>query len=132
LALDTESSPVNNTVVMTAAAPTYSSNGRALVQTSLVHGAHEGNVAEEAVRRRLAVLYGTSTASWEHVATYAIRHALPSMTAPHVFRKPVRAVSDGEPVYVCGDHRDTSSIQGALVSGRRAAEAVLTDLGQPT
>ena len=30
--------------------------------------------------------------------------------------------------YVCGDHRDTGSIQGALVSGRRAAEAVLADL----
>jgi predicted NAD/FAD-dependent oxidoreductase len=31
-------------------------------------------------------------------------------------------------VYVCGDHRDTSSIQGALVSGRRAAQAVLAVL----
>jgi monoamine oxidase len=31
-------------------------------------------------------------------------------------------------VYVAGDHRDTSSLQGALVSGRRAAAAVLKDL----
>jgi hypothetical protein len=30
--------------------------------------------------------------------------------------------------YVCGDHRDTPSVQGALVSGRRAAAAVLADL----
>jgi predicted NAD/FAD-dependent oxidoreductase len=29
---------------------------------------------------------------------------------------------------VCGDHRDTGSIQGALVSGQRAAEAVLAGL----
>ena len=29
--------------------------------------------------------------------------------------------------YVCGDHRDTPSIQGALGSGRRAASAVLAD-----
>ena len=29
---------------------------------------------------------------------------------------------------IAGDHRDTSSIQGALVSGRRAAEAVIADL----
>jgi len=29
---------------------------------------------------------------------------------------------------VAGDHRDTPSQQGALVSGRRAAEAVLRDL----
>jgi predicted NAD/FAD-dependent oxidoreductase len=32
-------------------------------------------------------------------------------------------------LYVCGDHRDTASIQGALVSGARAAHAVLADLG---
>jgi hypothetical protein len=33
------------------------------------------------------------------------------------------------PLYVAGDHRDTSSIQGALVSGRRAGRAVAADLG---
>ncbi len=51
------------------------------------------------------------------------------MPAPHDMRKPVRFTSGEESVYVAGDHRDTSSIQGALVSGRRAAAAVTTDLG---
>ncbi|MFB6879089.1 oxidoreductase, partial [Streptomyces sp. NPDC056323] len=32
-------------------------------------------------------------------------------------------------LYVCGDHRDTSTVQGALFSGHRAAGAILTDLG---
>jgi hypothetical protein len=31
-------------------------------------------------------------------------------------------------LFVAGDHRDTASIQGALVSGRRAATAVLAEL----
>jgi hypothetical protein len=31
-------------------------------------------------------------------------------------------------LFVCGDHRDTPSIQGALFSGRRAALAVLATL----
>jgi predicted NAD/FAD-dependent oxidoreductase len=48
------------------------------------------------------------------------------MPAPHRMRSPVRR---GPATYVCGDHVDTSSIQGSLVSGRRAAEAVLADLG---
>lgn len=43
-------------------------------------------------------------------------------------RKPVRVAGVGGTVYVAGDHRDTSSIQGALVSGRRAAHTVLEDL----
>jgi hypothetical protein len=33
-------------------------------------------------------------------------------------------VSLGEGVFVCGDHRDTASIQGALVSGNRTAHSV--------
>jgi uncharacterized protein with NAD-binding domain and iron-sulfur cluster len=41
----------------------------------------------------------------------------------------VRLSYDGDWVYVAGDHRDTSSLQGALVSGRRTANAVLDDLG---
>jgi len=123
LLLDADrSSPVVNTVVMTAAAPTYGpGDGRALVATSVL-----GTSADESlVRSRLGTLYGTGTAGWEHLATYAVPRALPAMPAPHDLRRPVRL--DG--LYVCGDHRDTSSIQGALVSGRRAASALLQDLG---
>jgi predicted NAD/FAD-dependent oxidoreductase len=39
----------------------------------------------------------------------------------------VRVVGTGG-VYMCGDYRETASIQGALASGRRAAEAVIKDL----
>ena len=49
----------------------------------------------------------------------------PAMPAPHPFRRPVE-VAPG--MLVAGDHRDTSSIQGALVSGRRAAASVLAAL----
>lgn len=38
-----------------------------------------------------------------------------------------RPVRLAEGLFVCGDHRDNASIQGAMVSGRRAAEAVLAD-----
>jgi hypothetical protein len=34
----------------------------------------------------------------------------------------------GDGLFVAGDHRDTPSIQGALVSGRRAGDAVLPSL----
>jgi hypothetical protein len=40
-----------------------------------------------------------------------------------------RPVQLSERVFVAGDHRDTGSIQGALVSGPRAAHAVLRRLG---
>jgi hypothetical protein len=48
------------------------------------------------------------------------------MLPPLDLRQPV-ALGDG--LYVAGDHRDTASIQGAIVSGRRAAAAVLGAVG---
>ncbi len=42
-----------------------------------------------------------------------------------------RPVSLGDGLYIAGDHRDTASIQGALVSGRRVAAAVLGQFGAP-
>jgi len=123
LVLDADpSSPVVNTVVLTAAAPSYGpGDGRALVSTSVLGTG--GHTQEAAVRARLAEIYRTDTVGWEHLRTYAVARALPAMTSPHPFRRPVKAGG----VYVCGDHRTTSSIEGALVSGRRAAEAVLAD-----
>ena len=134
LLVDGHGSPISNTVVLTAAAPEYSGDGRSLVSTSLVHGS-DGPVPADpdpdgpAVRRLLAGLHRTDTSDWEHVATYEIPQALPGMPAPHPFRRPVRFPDGREVLYVAGDHRDTGSIQGALVSGRRTASAVLDDLG---
>ncbi|HET9759383.1 MAG TPA: FAD-dependent oxidoreductase, partial [Nocardioidaceae bacterium] len=91
----------------------------------MVHGTVPADVDGAEVRSALARLHRTDTTGWELVATYDLPHALPGMPAPHPLRRPVR-VGD---VYVAGDHRDTSSIQGALVSGRRAASAVLHDIG---
>ncbi len=56
-----------------------------------------------------------------------VPHALPAQPAPLRVTSPAR-VGDG--VYVAGDHRDTASIQGALVSGHRVAGVVLADLAR--
>jgi predicted NAD/FAD-dependent oxidoreductase len=58
-----------------------------------------------------------------------IPDALPVQTPPLRVTSPVR-MSAG--LYVAGDHRDTASIQGALLSGERAGRAVLADLGSAT
>ncbi|MEQ1701420.1 MAG: hypothetical protein ABMA25_15030, partial [Ilumatobacteraceae bacterium] len=54
--------------------------------------------------------------------TDVIAHAQPDSLPPFHPKQPVAL---GEGLYVCGDHRDTPSIQGALFSGRRTAESVL-------
>jgi len=123
IVLDGEhSGPVVNTVVLTNAAPSYAP-GRVLVSSSVV----SGEASEPAVRAHLARLYGVDTARWDHVARYDVPAALPSMDPPMGrFRAPVRL---SERLFLAGDWRDSASLQGALVSGRRAADAVLKELG---
>lgn len=125
LVLDGENrGPLVNTVVMSNAAPTYASDGRVLVASSSL-GQHPGLTDDAGAVRHAGLLFGVDTSRWQLVGKFDIPHALPAMRPPLTIRKPVR-LGDGR--YVAGDHRDTSSIQGALVSGRRAAQAVLTDL----
>ncbi|MFP5321823.1 MAG: FAD-dependent oxidoreductase, partial [Acidimicrobiia bacterium] len=49
-------------------------------------------------------------------------HGQPAQPPP---LRPKQPVSLGDGLWVCGDHRDTGSIQGAMYSGRRCAEALL-------
>jgi len=122
IVLDGErSGPVVNTVVLTNAAPSYAP-GRHLVSSSVV----SGDAREPTVRAHLSRLYDVDTGAWEHVATYDVHDALPSQAPP--MGGLVKAVRLEPGLYVAGDHRDSASIQGALVSGRRAACAVLADL----
>ncbi|GJF33282.1 oxidoreductase [Kitasatospora sp. NE20-6] len=115
---------VLNTVVLTEVVPGYAGDGRALVSTSVLGGPAD----EPQVRARLAELYGTDTAGWEHLADRHITYALPAMPAPHPLSRTTRV---GPGRYVCGDHRGTGSVQGAMASGARAAREVLADLARP-
>ena len=126
LLVDTERE-ILNTCVLSEVSQDYSA-GRALVSSSVLGGG--GADREPAVRRRLATLYQTDTAGWEHVGSYTIDGALPAMPAPWPLSQPAQAAAPGGPrSYVCGDHRSTGSVQGALASGARAAREVLAGTG---
>ncbi|MFB8069784.1 FAD-dependent oxidoreductase [Streptomyces californicus] len=120
------SGPVAHTAVMSEVDPSRAPTGRALV-TSTVLGAPPADL-DRSVRAHLATLYGVPTERWELLAAHHDPEAVPAMEAPHDPRRPVRVLAG---LYVCGDHRDTSSVRGALHSGRRAAEAILADLAVP-
>lgn len=115
--------PVVNSAVMTDAAPSYAP-GHTLVASSIL-GADDSADTERVVREQLGHIYGCDTGDWQHVRTYAIPHALPDTPPGTAIRRSLR-VGDG--LYACGDFRDTASIQGALVSGHRAAAVVRADL----
>ncbi|MEU9859400.1 NAD(P)/FAD-dependent oxidoreductase [Streptomyces sp. NPDC047971] len=115
-----------NTCVLTEVQRGYSGDGRALVSTSVL-GA-PGPEEEKAVRVALGEVYGTGTAVWETVHRVTVHEALPAMLPPLALSRTTRFVPGR---YVCGDHRATGSLQGALASGARAAREVLADLDRP-
>lgn len=117
--------PLVNTAVVSAAAPTYAPAGRHLVQASALLPAGGTGPSTTTMRDHAAELLNTSSGGWEVLAVHEVPQALPAQLPPFRARRPVRWAPG---VYVCGDHRDTASIQGALVSGRRTAEQVVADL----
>jgi len=126
LTVDADRSGIANSVILSATAPGYSGDGRSLIATSTFHrgGSPALTAAEaEAVAREL---HQAPEADWELVTTRTVPHALPSMPPPLELRKPTWFAERG--VWVAGDHRDTSSIQGALVSGTRVARSVAEQL----
>lgn len=126
LTADADGSGVLNSVILTASVPEYSADGRSLIATSVLRDDAGPDLTVDAARDVAAELHRAPSGDWELVATRDLPQALPAMPAPHQFRRPVHLVRTG--VWVAGDHRDTSSIQGALVSGRRAATSVLRTL----
>lgn len=116
--------PVAHTAVISEVDPSRAPSGRALI-SSTVLGTPPPDL-ETAVRTHLARLYGTPTHRWETLAVHHTPEAVPAMPAPHDLRRPVRLLAG---LYVCGDHRDTSTVQGALHSAHRATTAILKDLG---
>jgi phytoene dehydrogenase-like protein len=112
-----------DTIVVSNALPSSAPRSTALIATSL---ATDAPPPETAVRERLAALYETDTSDWHNVATYRIERAVPSMKPPWPLSRRCRV---GERRYLCGDHRATASIQGAMASGARAAREVLAQRG---
>ncbi len=112
--------PVMNVAVMSNVAPRYAPAGRHLVVASLP-GYTDGDL-EAVARHQLSGWWGRQVGSWRHLATYRIPHGQPDQSPPF---HPKQRVALGDGLFVCGDHRDTGSIQGALFSGRRCGEAVI-------
>lgn len=111
--------PVLNVAVMSNISPFYAPSGRHLIAAALP-GILDGDL-EVAARTQLTAMFGRSVDDWRHLRTYRIPHGQPDQSPPF---SPKKRVDLGDGLFVCGDHRDTASIQGALFSGRRTGEAV--------
>ena len=116
---------VRTLCVLSEAAPSYAPPGRALISVTTTEqiGAHD---APQAVRLSLQSWFGSQVDEWRHLRTDHIHRALPpiDLLSPGN-RTASPRVTTG--LYLCGDYRESGTLDGALLSGRKAAEAVLSD-----
>lgn len=119
--------PINNIVSMSDVCRRYAPAGQNLISVNLIGARRETTEAlERAVRAHLLDILGSDVDHWRLLRRYDIPHGLPdqSIAAMGNVHKSVR-LRPG--LFVCGDHRDQSSLNGAMAAGRRAAEAVIAD-----
>jgi protoporphyrinogen oxidase len=127
LVLDGEGGgPVTTLAVPSRVAPAYAPAGGHLISATVLGGQAESDAALEArVRHQLAGWFGApQVARWRRLKIYRIPFAQFEQT-PGVLEPAQRPVRLGPRLFVCGDHVENASINGAMVSGRRAAEAIL-------
>ncbi|NND83732.1 MAG: FAD-dependent oxidoreductase [Acidimicrobiia bacterium] len=116
------SGPVRNLAVLSTVCPSYAPAGKVLISTA---SPASGVVTASEVRAQMQGWFGGAADAWEHLAEYRIPHALPDQRPP---LRPKRRVRVADRTWVCGDHRDTASLQGAMYSGARTATSVLATL----
>ena len=120
---------VRTVCVLSETAPSYAPPGRALISVTVIEQMDPQSDLLQAVRRHLQSWFGSQVDEWRHLRTDRIQRALP----------PLDALSPGNRttsprlaagLYLCGDNRESGTLDGALRSGRRAAEAILDDYAQ--
>ena len=114
------SGTVNNVCVISDAAPCYAPEGQSLLSVSVL-GLVEADDLVEQVRSELLEWFGPEVSSWRHLRTDHIRRGLPEQlpngSAPNSIHQ--------AGVWICGDHLSSASIEGAVVSGKQTAAAIL-------
>ena len=122
LALDSQNrGPVVNSIVVSNLSANYAPAGQSLISSTTI-----SHASESEVRRHLALLWGTSTADWRFLAKYEIHSALP-LFAPGAQKIQSSLMSDN--IYRAGDYLTAPSQNGAMLSGRLAAQELMLDEG---
>ena len=121
---------INNCCFPSTVARSYAPPGQHLVSVSTV-GSAEGLMSDDEleakVRKQLSSWFGAAQVdAWSLLQVYHIPYSQPNQSPPTNFNRTSR-VSNG--IFICGDHRSSATFDGAIKSGRKAAEALVGKLG---
>lgn len=119
---------INNVVSMSEVSPYYAPEGQSLIAVSLPM-MRDQNIhdLQKQIETELLTWFGNEVNNWRLLKAYHIPQSLPEQSVGRLtpWHRPTR-IEPG--LYVCGDHQDNASIDGALTSGFRTAQFVMDDL----
>jgi phytoene dehydrogenase-like protein len=120
--------PINHLAVVSNVVPESAPPGQTLIAACVVGIPQEDDAElDRRVRVQLSGWFGRDVMGWKSLRVYRLPHAVPDQTAGKLDPWQ-RAVRLRPGLYVCGDHRDNASIDGAMTSGFRTAQSVMEDL----
>jgi phytoene dehydrogenase-like protein len=76
------------------------------------------------IQNELSQWFGNSVWDWKKLHHYSIKNALPAYDPQSLFRKQLKGELP-DWLYLCGDHMETPSLEGAIKSARKTAELIL-------
>ena len=123
--------PVNHLVNISAVGVACAPAGRALVSANVVGEslAESGAAAlERRARAQLGRWFRNDLAGWRLLRAQEIRHALPAQRPSDLAARPCNDLGHG--LFLAGDWMAEGSIDGAMRSGRAAADAACRWLGR--
>jgi hypothetical protein len=117
----------NNLVFMTDVNSAYSEGKTALLSVSVIKHVKDLKDLPRLVSIELEALTGIEAEFFKHIKTYEINHALPDIGVlkNEVSKQSIRVNAN---TYLAGDYLLNASINAAMASGRKAAEALMMDL----
>jgi phytoene dehydrogenase-like protein len=121
--------PVNHAVSPTSVWPDHAPHGESLVSGSVIDQdlcELSESELESRSRTQMESWFGSAVREWTHVATERIAHALPCQHPEDLAIRPSMRHASG--VWIAGDHVSDGSIEGAMRSGRLAAESACAAL----
>ena len=118
--------PINHMCVPSGVAPSYAPAGAELISATTVGAPQvDDRALETATRDQMRNWFGATVHDWRLLGVRRIVRGLPRHFAAGGGLEASERLSPG--VYRCGDMLENPSINGAMVSGRRAADALLAD-----
>lgn len=109
--------PVINSIAISKMVPSYAPPGKTLLSSTTLDISSESEV-----RRHLALIWGRSTSDWALIAKYEIPKSLPIFGVGSASPQTSKI---SENLFIAGDYRTAPSQNGALLSGRLAAQELL-------